>query len=98
MSDELEVHLELLVGRQVLARNGRPIGRLEEVRATDDWIVTDYLVGPMAVFERLSANALAMVGRHMRPRGYRIRPEQLDVQDPRRPRLTCSVDELEPLE
>ena len=32
-----------------------------------------------------------------RKQGYRVHWEQLDLSDPRRPQLTCEVDELAPL-
>jgi sporulation protein YlmC with PRC-barrel domain len=96
-----EVHLELLLGKRVFALNGRPVGRLEEVRAELDnrnaCFVTEFLIGSYAVLERLS---LWRIGRailrtlHVRKQGYRIAWEQLDLSDPQRPRLKCEVDEL----
>ena len=55
-----------------------------------------------ALFDRLAAwrvgRALLRVLR-VQPRhgGYRVRWNQLDLDDPDRPRLTCSVTELKPL-
>ena len=100
-----EIHLELLIGKRVFARNGRSIGRLEEVRAElntrGSCFVTEFLVGSYAFLERLAAWRMAReIMRTLRvPRkeGYRVRWEQLDLSDPRRPRLLCEVDELVPL-
>lgn len=100
-----EIHLELLIGKRVLALNGQSIGRLEEVRAELNargyCFVTEFLVGSYAFLERLAA---WRVGReimrtlHLRRKsGYRVRWEQLDLSDPRRPRLACEVEELVPL-
>lgn len=100
-----EIHLELLIGKRVFAPNGRSIGRLEEVRAElnsrGSCFVTEFLVGSYAFLERLSA---WRIGREImrtlhvpRNEGYRVRWEQLDLSDPRRPRLTCEVDDLLPL-
>jgi hypothetical protein len=53
-----EIHIELLLGRRVLALNGRSIGRLEEMRTErirNQLFVSEFLVGSYAVFERLSA-------------------------------------------
>jgi sporulation protein YlmC with PRC-barrel domain len=97
-----EIHLELLIGKQVFALNGRSIGRLEEVRAELNargfCFVTEFLVGSYAVLERLSAwrvgREILRVLRVRRKEGYRVRWEQLDLSDPRRPRLLCEVEEL----
>ena len=91
-----EIHLELLLGRPVRARNGRRIGRIEEVRAGEHAEVTEFLVGEMALIERLAAMGL-FEPRQGRKRGYRIRWDQLDWSDLYKPRLTCSVEELERL-
>ena len=77
-----EVRLELAVGRRVRAKNGRPVGRLEEVVADEHWRVREYHIGPGAV----------------RRRGYRARWDQLDLSDPRQPRLTCALEEIARLE
>lgn len=97
-----EIHLELLLGKRVFAGNGRSIGRLEEVRAElnarGSCFVTEFLVGSYAFLERLSAWRMGRVllrTLHLRRgEGYRVRWEQLDLSDPRRPRLLCEVDEL----
>ena len=88
-----EVRLELAVGRRVRAMNGRVIGRLEEIRVSDSWTIDEYLIGPLALAERLSITAISIRGGSMR-RGYRARWNQLDISDPVTPRLTCSIEEL----
>ena len=94
------LNVELLIGQPVLARNGVSIGRLEEIRATisdRSLVVSEYHVGTFAMLERLSAS---VVGRallsafQIRRKGYAIRWDQLDLRDPRRPRLTCQLSEL----
>jgi hypothetical protein len=89
-----EIHLELALGRRVLAKNGRPVGRLEEIRVDDDWAIIEYLIGSAALLERLSVSALSLFGVSRPGEGYRARWNQVDLTDPRRPRLTCPVDEL----
>jgi sporulation protein YlmC with PRC-barrel domain len=91
-----EVQLERLVGQKVLDPQGRSIGRLEEVRVErqgEDYVVTAYLIGTTALFERLSLGA---VQRHEGGvlRGYRAAWHQLDLSDPSRPRLRCRVEDL----
>jgi sporulation protein YlmC with PRC-barrel domain len=100
-----EIHLELLLGKRVYALNGRAIGRLEEVRAESKQgaaTVNEFLVGDYAIFERLSAWEIAravmgLFGPVIKS-GYRIRWDQIDFTDPGRPKLTCHVSELAPLE
>lgn len=97
-----EIHVELLIGKQVFALNGQAIGRLEEVRAELNargfCFVTEFLVGSYAFLERMSAWRMGreiLRKLHMRRKeGYRVRWEQLDLSDPRRPRLLCEVEEL----
>jgi hypothetical protein len=102
---EHPVHLELLLGKRVRDAAGEPVGRIEEVRAEQmgaEWIVWEYLLGPAAVLQRLSAGRLGWVfarlpGSHQTTGGYRIRWDQLDLTDPDHPRLLCSRAELLPL-
>jgi hypothetical protein len=89
------IHLEDLIGHLVTGKDGRPVGRIEEVRAergTAGYEVTEYLLGTGALVERLSL-ARRLLGR--RPRTYVARWDQVDVTAPERPRLRCSVEELE---
>ena len=100
-----ELHLELLIGKRVFALNGQSVGRLEEVRAELNargyCFVTEFLIGSYAFLERLAAwrmgRALMRTLHLRRKSGYRVRWEQLDLSDPRRPRLACEVEELAPL-
>jgi sporulation protein YlmC with PRC-barrel domain len=97
-----EIHLELLLGKRVFALNGQAIGRLEEVRAELNargyCFVTEFLIGSYGLLERLSAWRMGreiLRTLHLRQKGgYRVRWEQLDLSDPRRPRLVCEVEEL----
>jgi len=98
------LHVELLLGKKVLALNGQSVGRLEEIRAETQrgyFYVSEFLVGSYAVLERLAAwrigRAVLRVLGAKRQEGYRIRWDQLDLSDPQHPRLLCSVDELLPL-
>lgn len=100
----MEVHLDHLIGRRVLGLNGRPVGRLEEVKAEikdDECLVSEYHVGSYAAFERLSALS---IGRtvlklfRLAKGGYRVPWDQLDVSEPARLRLRCRVGDLKPLE
>lgn len=99
MAERSERRVELLLGRKVYAPDGRAAGRIEELRAEREnsyWVVTEFHLGPIAVIERLAVRhfGFTLPGR---VHGYRVRWDQIDLTDPDRPRLTCSVDELERL-
>jgi len=93
-----EVRLDRLLGRQVLARNNQPVGRLEEFRAEKRGaacLITEYVIGVTGLAERLGVRVKLLFGQH--GGGYVARWDQLDLSDPDRPRLTCSVEELRKL-
>jgi len=99
-----EVHVELLLGEKVLAMNGQPIGRLEDIRTEVNrghYFVSEFLVGSYAMLERLAAwrigRAVLRVLGAKKKQGYRVRWDQLDLTDPERLRLLCEVDDLMPL-
>jgi hypothetical protein len=90
-----ELRVGRMLGRQVLARNNQPMGRLEELRTEKrgrDWVVVEYVIGAAGLLERLGVGLELVVGRA--GGGYVARWDQLDISDPERPRLTCGVEEL----
>ena len=100
-----ELHVELLLNRRVLALNGRPVGRIEEIRAETrggECVVTEYLIGAYALFERLAAwsvgRAILRTLRGKRNHGYRVPWNALDLSDAERPRLRCPISELQLIE
>ncbi len=97
-----EIRVEALLSRRVRALNGRVVGRIEEMRAAPrgrNTVITEYLLGPAGLLERLSVNFswLPPLRRFAskRVRRYRVGWQQIDLSDAERPRLRCSVDELE---
>lgn len=104
--EKRELNAELLTGRRVLALNGRVVGRLEEIRVEmvkGECFVCEYHVGSYAALERLAAWSIGrallhVFGARREGGGYRVPWDKLDLSDPERPRLLCSVQELEPLE
>jgi hypothetical protein len=95
---EHELRIEQLLGRKLVGANNRRVGRIEEFRAARHGAgcaATEIIVGMMGLLERLDVGAKMLFGgkRH----GYVVRWDQIDVSDPHRPRLTCSVDELDHL-
>jgi sporulation protein YlmC with PRC-barrel domain len=92
--NERYVHVQDLLGRPVQARDGRVVGRIEELRVDrngDDYEVREYLLGPGALFERL---ALVKRAFHQHPRTLVARWDQIDISDPRAPKLTCDRRDL----
>ena len=100
MAAAREVQVELLLGCRVLAKNGRAVGRIEEMVAEErdgELILIEYLLGSYAVLERLAVSPVArpllkLLGLR---KGYRVAWDQLDLSDATRPRLTCALSELE---
>jgi hypothetical protein len=93
-----EVRLDRLLGREVLAGNNRPVGRLEEFRAevrNGECVITEYVIGPAGLLERLDLNVRLLLTPVQR--GYVARWHQLDISDELRPRLTCPVSKLQKL-
>jgi sporulation protein YlmC with PRC-barrel domain len=91
-----EVHVEKLVGRAVLDKAGQRIGRIAEIvvhKEGDEFVVTHYIVGPIAWMHRFAVSAL-----DWRIRGlgvvYRVEWNQMDLSDPDHPRTACTREEL----
>lgn len=94
MSDP--VRLDRLIGRKILTANNRRLGRLEECRAErsgDTWVITEWIIGSAGLLERLGLGVRMIVGVGA-GRSFVARWDQVDISDPERPRLTCSIDEL----
>jgi hypothetical protein len=90
-----ELRLDRILGRQVLAPNNRPVGRLEECRAEKHGkgcAVTAYVIGAAGLRERLHVGVKLLFGG--RGGGYLARWDQMDISDPAHPRLTCPAEEL----
>ena len=92
-----ECRVELLLGRRVRTQDGRVIGRIEELRAEREnsyYVVTEFHLGPSALIEALAVRHLGLT-LPGRVHGYRVRWDQLDLNDLLHPRLTCPVEQLE---
>ena len=100
------IHLDDLLSGKVLDRDGRVAGRIEEIVADDkgDYCeVREYLLGRRALLSRLSIASLSsgvvrlLGGRTLRA-SHRVPWNQLDLSNPRHPRLRCRADELETIQ
>ncbi|HVS73345.1 MAG TPA: hypothetical protein VHQ47_18965 [Phycisphaerae bacterium] len=95
-------YLDTLLGRKVFDPDGRCAGRIEEIIAhTHDGQceVEEFLLGTAGLFQRLSIahvarHLLRLLGAHGHPASHRVPWRELDLQDPRRPRLRCSTASL----
>ncbi len=100
------IALENLLSRKVRDPAGKSAGRIEEIRATpseDGLLVYQYDLGPAALLERLAVGLrwfplLRKLGAGPEHGSRAVPWEKMDLSDPRHPRLTCSRQELRPIE
>jgi hypothetical protein len=89
------VRLEDLLGRKVVASNGRRVGHIEELcveRHDGEYQVMEYRLGTGALLERWSV-ARNLFG--IRGRKLIAKWNQIDISNPERPHLTCPLAEIE---
>jgi hypothetical protein len=94
--NDRERQIGLLLGRRVLDREGRAIGRIEEFHAEQEgehYVVAAVDLGPVALLERLAARHLGIIWPG-RTRGYRVKWNQIDLEDEQHPRLLCDCSDL----
>jgi len=94
MTTAREVHVEHLLGRRVRDATGRVVGRIEEIHADDEGTVTEFLLGPAALTERLGQSTLSLpfislLG--IRRAGHRVSWDEMDLSDPDQPRMTTEL-------
>ena len=90
-----ELRLEEILGRVVRTATGRPVGRIEDVRAVpegEDYVVREVILGELGLRARILSTAsqvptLKSVGLTGRYRTRAIPWEWLDFSDPARPRF-----------
>jgi hypothetical protein len=88
------LHLEQLLGKMVRDPAGAKAGRILSVQAEmegDDCVVREYLLGTAALLHRLGITLLRSVGGR---EPLRVPWDLLDLSDPDRPLLRCSLAEL----
>lgn len=93
----MTIHLEDLLGRPVRSRDGRVIGRIEEIcaeRRGDVHEVTSFHIGPAALLERLAITRTLL---RRKPETIVARWDQIDVRAPASIRLTCDARDLKKL-
>jgi hypothetical protein len=98
----VEVNVELLLGTKVRDAGGNSIGRIEEFRVGRDeksCTIEFYLIGAAGWISRLSAWTLIRpVARTLHARKlyhlYEVRWQDMDLSDPRRPKLRIAKGDL----
>jgi hypothetical protein len=99
-----EIRLDELLGQVVWSAAGRPVGRIEDVRARpegDDYVVYEVVIGELGIMPgifRLAAQLPTFRALGL-PRRYRRRAipwHWLDLSDPERPRFLNAVPTPEP--
>ena len=91
------VHLELLLGKLVRDPDGARAGRILSVHAEidgEDCVVREYDLGTAALLARLGISISRILGLPIRSEPLRVPWDLLDLGDPERPRLRCSLAEL----
>src|SRR2546430_17675640 len=100
------VRLHRLLNHKVVDSAGRPAGRVGEVRAVvrdGQCLVEEYLLGRGGLLDRLSVPgislaALTALGARSAHDARHVPWDQMDLTDPHRPRLRCTVEELEKMQ
>jgi sporulation protein YlmC with PRC-barrel domain len=98
----MEVKVELLIGAKVRDVNGEKVGRIEEIsvdRQENGLLVESFLIGASAVISRLSAWTLVRpIRRSLKARhiysSYEIPWQDMDLADPKRPKLKTAKRDL----
>jgi sporulation protein YlmC with PRC-barrel domain len=60
MRDTREIRVEHLLGTRVRDATGRVVGRIEEIHTDDKGVVSEFRLGPAALWERLGQSTLEL--------------------------------------
>jgi sporulation protein YlmC with PRC-barrel domain len=99
----MEMNVELLLSAKVRDIDGEEVGRIEELHIRRDdktCFVEAYLIGASALIERLSAWTLVRpINRFLRSRSsvyslYRVAWQDMDLSDPKHPRVRIAKRDL----
>jgi sporulation protein YlmC with PRC-barrel domain len=98
----MEINVERLLGTMVRDVDGEAVGRIEELRVERNenaCLVEAYLIGGLALIQRLSAWTLVRpIKRSLYSRKlysiYRVPWQDMDLSDPHHPRLRIAKRDL----
>jgi len=68
----------------------------DQVFLDDYFYILEFVIGSAGLRDRLNVGVRSLFGKSQG--GKIARWDQIDISDPHHPRLTCSVEELRPLE
>ena len=92
-----KVHLEQLLGKLVRDPDDAKVGRILSVHAEiegDECTVREYDLGAAALMENLGISILRVAHGLFRKEPLSVPWDLMDLSDPERPRLRCSLAEL----
>jgi len=92
----MKAALQQIIGSRVRDVDGKVVGRIHEARAEvrgADCVITEWLVGPGAMLQRLGIAAGRLIGIAARD-PLRIPWDKIDLSDLDDVRLTCRAEEL----
>jgi len=95
-----EAHVEHLLGTKVRDSADQVVGRIEEfvVEVVDgEYVVTEFHIGGAALVERMAAFVTQLPFFRLIPfarKGYRVEWQDIDLADPRKPRVRRPRSEL----
>jgi len=100
------IHLERLLNKKVRDSTGRKAGRIEEVRARvseQGCVVEAYLLGRAGLLSRLSIPDVTLLllnfaGTYGNRTDTTVPWDQMDLTDPRHPKLKCTLEELKAMQ
>ena len=98
----MEINVEHLLGTKVCDMDGEDVGRIEELsveRLENSCLVEAYLIGASGLIHRLSAWTLVRpIRKFLSARGihsaYSVSWQEMDLSDPRHPRLRIAQRDL----
>ncbi|PYK13852.1 MAG: hypothetical protein DME65_00550 [Verrucomicrobia bacterium] len=96
------IHVEYLLGRTVRDIDGRRAGRIEEIQvelSSRGCFVTGFVLGARGLLKRLSFRGIAplftpSLAANVQRRAEVVPWQQMDLNDPKCPRLRCRKDEI----
>ena len=99
---ERRIHVERLLGRSVRDTDGRRAGRIEEIEVescSQGCFVTGFVLGAEGLLQRLSFRGIVplfipSISAKAQKRAKVVPWQQMDLRDPKRPRLRCRKNDL----
>jgi hypothetical protein len=100
------VYLDTFLGKKVYDPAGQCAGRIEEVVARTEkgqCIVEEFHLGRVGLLQRLSVarfaeHLIGLLGARSRGASHSASWDQMDLTDPRHPRLRCLISDLKQIE